>query len=664
MTKQRLEEIFSSTDDTFKRLTLIDEEFEPPAAGALLWEAFVDETIEPPVMFSYWYYLKKADAASYSAADLLTYWEALSSWLNENSGPETSFCDKELDVRQRGELPAWHRDLDIMLDKKFEEGRELFAQQWSRLEGLLQRGLAYALARRGVLEAQELPAGTIDEVALDLVYNLPKTQNLEEARSVFGDEVLAQKLAEYGGEAGPKTRVIRWWDLAFDKATPKQRAQWVLNIEGDNAIKDAVEFAVERFDDADLEALVELATAAPEETEDPLRPAHQTYGLHTAAAILAERAVAAGRYASDDEVAVIDRALRPPVRPPAIDELTRALYAVELETRQELVLDILDVSWDLQRFSLVHTAPTQTVFVRLFEKSANFPAGSHEVKHILQSLQKIDEADGAALLAARQQVGPIPRDLDEFIEDNFREGAAAPEPVGALQPQREERPIKDLSQRIKQTLAQARSVRQLAHAHFGEPASEALIQRVEEEVLGFDMPAELRAVYEKMNGFSVYLPAADAEYEPVDEDAPLSIDDEQFIEWYRFIDSSVDGPVFPDATHRAQALDADGKVFDAGVAYLMPLEAMFFDHDWSSIRYGQDDLFLFDAFNEFYDAALKVDKTNQNVSIIICEDSGAATEDWDPMTISEYLEQLLASAFVTRRVTRDDFERDITVDYR
>lgn len=223
-------------------------------------------------------------------------------------------------------------------------------------------------------------------------------------------------------------------------------------------------------------------------------------------------------------------------------------------------------------------------------------------------------------------------------------------------------PLEDYRRRLLATVRAAREMQELVHLHIGEPASDELIERVESEVLGFAMPGPLKNFYRQMNGFSVYMPMCeDADKLCTDTKAPLPDGFDAYVPWTAFAQRMNPSVVFPDAFERKeQSANPD---YYIGVACVLPLEETFFERDWEGIRYGRDDLYCFDAFDSYYDTALRVRPEAEAVDLLVTSDNGAAHHDWYPVGVEAYLEGLLADFFASRLVYKKSGRGSVETTY-
>ena len=760
MSCEQIEEILNADEPLWKITANLDKAFEAPEAGALMWEAYRKESIEP-FYEGYWKALAAAEQGSVAPEEALRFFRELGDWLGGDAEAVELTWQFGLKFLGSGNLPCWNESLDQILEKVYSEAEELFAKAWQQIPSTVSIGLAYAVARRGGLDGDDLPDEVVREVVRDLVYNFPTDQAFAEARRIFGDQRLGPFFAEEGGTVGPQISSTKWWELTLGHANTEQLARLVLNIHADASVDAAARFALEHFGEEEFQELTRAVLHGEPHPEGLPRPSCSEIA---AAAAVGLKSLEDDRPLSDDDLQVMAKGLL--YKSNSADATLRGLMGVPLEQREQLILGLMkkpNFGWT--QWSMIHVAPTEAVMRRLFEISAPFSANDPQLASVKKALDRFNEDHRELLMEVIDSTEAIQEDLknhitkppgepaqkstasaatprkdppkpvakapstpvkllgpDEiddllekplrgrnifvsaqlgtpgtpyfisaklnsrgaraFIYDDYREPpdlviADATDPIAhqAVQdgvpavsaaavrsligP-----PLANLRERLLDRLRVAREMQELVHVHLGEPADAELITRVEEEILGFSMPPALRTLYEEMNGFSLYLPCITDESKCIlDPTLPLEIAHQEFVPWNEFAASQTDTLVYPDGYDRARAAADSPDHFYLAVVYIMPLEAMFFDNDWEANR-GYQDLYLFDAFDPFYEAALQVDSEAETVMVRMVEDHGASTDDWDPIEVEDYIEQLLFSYFSGREAFRGKRRRSYSREGR
>ena len=181
--------------------------------------------------------------------------------------------------------------------------------------------------------------------------------------------------------------------------------------------------------------------------------------------------------------------------------------------------------------------------------------------------------------------------------------------------------------------------------HFGPPASDALIARIERDHLGFPMPEAMRAFFAAHDGFSLFFHRVDdPAAEIFDHSVPLHVESDAPIPWNEACWDG--GPLWSEI--EAADYSASGGFFYVGLICVPPLSVMF-DTDWGSIMGWPAGMVLFDAFHPFYGSALVVDRAAGEVFIQPTADAGA-DRDADRVSLSDYLETLIDTAGSDRKV--------------
>lgn len=714
-----------------------------PKAGDLLWEVIAAGDHPMAAAFRLWRFLRGADQAVIDGDKFLALLSLHGRLLEE---------DEEVAELERGALfggkangnhPWWHRDLDEILEPLLERDESTLVDGWSEVDGKLGQGLGWALARRGLVDAEALSDELVDEIARDITFNGASKKPLEQAATGFAEqqERLGSRLASFGAQRGASTKYALWWPQAIEFSDATQRARWVLNLEGKDAAKQGLAFARERFGDEEVDAIVETLVAEKDEPTDYNRPTKRPHGGSVAAVLIGERAIAQERFLEDDELTAFEVGFKP--LDGLFAPLAQALGALADDVREEFVLAQLDTP-TAGRWKLLRAVMTPATLGKLVDEAREAADNAHSCQSMLRDLQSIPLSERGPLVewivaddsapefladltvavdyVDDERARQLAEEADRYLVDqNFSFSPMAEQTMALLkargawaqkvtyaktnvyQPDAKDLfaeepdgavviaevdsnsaisagrrglpvvtsetfralagpPLADFRERLLARVRAAREMQELVHLHIGEPASEELIERVESEVLGFEMPEALANFYRQMNGFSVYMPLSDDQDKlSVDRQAPLPDCHDEFVPWDRFAARNDESLVFPDAFERKK--QSTNPNFYIGVACVLPLEAMFFEHDWEQIRYGQPDIYLFDAFDDFKDAALRVRRESQQVDVLLTSDHGADLYNWQPLGVEAYLEGVLSDYFGSRLAYKRSWSGSVTTGY-
>ncbi len=225
-------------------------------------------------------------------------------------------------------------------------------------------------------------------------------------------------------------------------------------------------------------------------------------------------------------------------------------------------------------------------------------------------------------------------------------------------------PLKNARARVEKMLRSARKMNELVHFHLGEPASDSLIARVEKEILGFEMPQALKNLYSEMDGFSVYHAyTRDKSKRVTDLDEPLTAQNTDAISWNQFASRERPSLVYPDVLERKKSMKGSG--FYYGAACILPLQEIFFGNDWSKTRYGKEDFYLFDAFDDKTEAALEVNREEESIVVRLCtevSEGSANLYQWEAIPVEAYIENTLGTACHGRDCWSKNFNGFVTLD--
>lgn len=211
-------------------------------------------------------------------------------------------------------------------------------------------------------------------------------------------------------------------------------------------------------------------------------------------------------------------------------------------------------------------------------------------------------------------------------------------------------PLYDYKSRMQRAATRYPSLYHLSTLAWGDPASEAELAKVE-ETIGFPLPAAFRSFFSQANGMSMHL------YGPKRQKQKAPEVKTELIPWN--VACHQDGPLWQEM----QTVSNGG----VGLVCIPPLETIFFS-DWSNmcievndpkgkVKVGKrnvkqpeffDNLYLFDAFHGYYQAAIWADKKNETLWIMIGEDYGATWHDSHPIPFETYMEELVASMGMQR----------------
>lgn len=143
---------------------------------------------------------------------------------------------------------------------------------------------------------------------------------------------------------------------------------------------------------------------------------------------------------------------------------------------------------------------------------------------------------------------------------------------------------------------------QIEHLHFGAPADPALLERLEKEVIGFEMDEALRAFFLEMNGLQPCYWSTDDESLYVDDfDVPLATAKEGPLAWSKASDA------FGELWQKIEANPSPR--FRTGMVCIPDAQTIF-ETDWKSIHGMDHGTFLFDAFHHFYGVYLRTDASS------------------------------------------------------
>jgi len=203
-------------------------------------------------------------------------------------------------------------------------------------------------------------------------------------------------------------------------------------------------------------------------------------------------------------------------------------------------------------------------------------------------------------------------------------------------------PLHDYKARMTRMATRYPTMRHLSTLAWGEPASEEELAKVETKI-GFPLPAAFRSFFSQANGLSMVL------YTPKKQRQKAPEVKTDLIPWD--VAAHQDGPLWKELQKVSSS---------AGSICIPSLETIFFS-DWSSmgitaenpkgtIKVGKrkvkqaeffENLYLFDAFHGYYQAAIWVDKKNEALWVMLGEDYGAVWHDNHPIPFETYMEELV-----------------------